>query len=250
MYESLKSLIVALLKVEAAQPHPPAGYHRHEMMRVERAAPAYLALRLFIWKIYAALWALGILTGCAVLVLLGSWWMLLVFPLLAVAIFKAAALYVVSRLDYEMRWYVITERSLLIREGVWEVREITLTFANAQNVRITQGPVERLFGISNVEVDTAGGGGGKGPEQSTSRHTAVLRGLSNPAEVRDLILGLLRQHQTAGLGDPDDLAKAHSGGSSEMITPSLVAEILNEAKGMREAMERRSLSAGDHQRPG
>ena len=33
MYEKLKSLIVQILKVEATQPHPPAGYDPHESIR-------------------------------------------------------------------------------------------------------------------------------------------------------------------------------------------------------------------------
>jgi hypothetical protein len=46
--------------------------------------------------------------------------LLLVIPLAIIATIKAATLYV---LDYELRWYVITDRSLLIREGAWNVSE-------------------------------------------------------------------------------------------------------------------------------
>lgn len=188
---------------------------------------------MFIWKLYAILWGAGVAASAVALYLLDTRLLLVVIPLLIIAAFKAATLYVVSRLDYEMRWYVITERSLLIREGVWTVREITLTFANAQNVRVTQGPIERLFGFSNVEVDTAGGG--SGDKGTKDRKSAVLRGLANPAEVRDVILDLLRQHRTAGLGDPDD----PEGGASESIDPNILDEIREEAKGMRRALESR-----------
>jgi uncharacterized membrane protein YdbT with pleckstrin-like domain len=140
---------------------------------------------------------------------------------------------VTTRLNYDMRWYVITDRSLLIREGIWVVREITLTFANAQNVRITQGPLQRLFGFSNVEVDTAGGGGGGGSHgEGTKPHRAVLRGLDNATFVRDLILEHLRRHRTAGLGDPDDRA----GAGHKAFNPALLGEILEEAKRVRVAL--------------
>ena len=234
MYEILKGVIVELLKIEPTEPHPPAGHHPHELLRIERADPSYLRLRIFFWKLYALLWSACIVAASVSLYLVDTTLLWLVVPLVIVAAFKAATLYVVSRLDYEMRWYVITERSLLIREGVWNVREITLTFANAQNVRVTQGPVERLFGFSNVEVDTAGGGG-KSEEKGTSRHSAVLRGLANPAEVRDMILDLLRRHQSAGLGDPDDTTVAQS----SSLNPTLLAGILEEATAMRRAVERR-----------
>ena len=73
---------------------------------------------------------------------------------------QAALTYFSLRLNYEMRWYKVTDRSLRIRAGVWNVHEMTMTFANVQNISITQGPLERLFGISDVRVETAGGGGG------------------------------------------------------------------------------------------
>lgn len=237
MYETLKSVIMQILQVEAAEPHPPAGHRPHELLRVERADPSYLRLRLFIWKVYAILWSISIIVASVALYMVDTRLLLAIIPMVIIATFKAATLYVVSRLDYEMRWYVITERSLLIREGVWNVRETTLTFANAQNVRVTQGPVERLFGISNVEVDTAGGGG-KVEENGADRHSAVIRGLANPAEVREMILDLLRRHRSAGLGDPDDA----TGRQSAPPAPALLAEILEEARVMREAAERKRLT--------
>jgi len=176
---------------------------------------------------------------CSPLVLLAisGWFLVLVVPLILMAAFKAAVLYVTTRLNFDMRWYVITDRSLLIREGVWIVREITLTFANAQNVRTTQGPLQRLFGFSNVEVDTAGGGGGGGGHEGkgTAPHRAILRGLDKAPLVRDLILEHLRQHRTAGLGDPDD----RIGASQRAFNPALLREILKEAKILRAALASR-----------
>ena len=231
MYDLLKRLLFPLLKVEEKQPAPPAG--SHETFQVIRACPAFLAYNLFFWKLYAAAWALGVVTVSVVLLIINRWLSLVVVPLLAVAAFKAVVLYATTRLSYDLRWYVITDRSLLIREGVWVVREITLTFANAQNVRVTRGPLQRLFGFSNVEIDTAGGAGtGPHGEQTTRPHRAVLRGLDNPGQVRGLILEQLRRHRTAGLGDPDDQAAGHP-----ILTPSLLDEILSEARRLRRAFD-------------
>jgi hypothetical protein len=92
-------------------------------------------------------------------------------------------------------------RDKWLRQGVWTIRELTLTFANVQNVHVLQGPVERIFGFSNVMLETAGGGSGQNEQRLVDPHRAVLRGIENPAEVRDLILNLLRRYKTAGLGD-------------------------------------------------
>jgi len=157
MYERLKKLVLPLLKVRDSEPSPPAG--PHDVFKVFRACPAYLSYNLFFWKLYFVILAFWGIAGSVVLLLLNRWFIPLVVLVLGVIAFKASVFYVTTRLNYDMRWYVITDRSLLIREGVWIIREITLTFANAQNVRISQGPLQRFFGFANVEVDTAGGGG-------------------------------------------------------------------------------------------
>ena len=202
MYEWLKGIILPLLRIEESEPHPPPGFAMDDVRLVERAAPGFLRLRLFQWGIYAVAWALAVLVVSTLLLIADVRLLLLVIPIILFAIAKAATLYVTMRLDYELRWYVITDRSLMIREGVWNTKEITLTYANAQNVRVTQGPLERLFGFSTVEIEVAGGGSG---EHGVSRNRALLRGLARPQEVRDLILDRLKGHRTAGLGDPDDV---------------------------------------------
>jgi membrane protein YdbS with pleckstrin-like domain len=236
VYEAIRRLVLPLLKVDATEPHPPAGHQAHERVQILRASPAYLHYRIFFWSVYAVLWGAGVVVVSVVLLLTSPLGLLLVVPLVVLAAAKAAVLYVVTRLDYEMRWYVLTDRSMLIRQGVWFVREITLTFANAQNVRVTQGPLQRLFGFSNVEVDTAGGGGGRREEKKGMEfdpHRPVLRGLDNPAEVRTLIVELVRRGRSAGLGDPDDHSEAPSDGSTAVLQ-----DILAEARKLREAVAR------------
>ena len=114
-----------------------------------------------------------------------------------------------ARLEYEMRWYIVTDRSLRIREGILGVREMTLTFANVQNISIHQGPLQRLLGISDVVVRTAGGGGGSegahgAKAAGKSMHEGRLRAVDNAEAVRDLILERLKRFRDSGLGDPDD----------------------------------------------
>src|SRR5205814_3372587 len=91
----------------------------------------------------------------------------------------------VVRLDYEKRWYLVTDRSLRIREGVVNVREMTVNFANIQNISISQGPLQRLLRIADLRVDTAGGGGGRAANThhaAQNLHTAWFRGIDNAGE--------------------------------------------------------------------
>jgi hypothetical protein len=73
--------------------------------------------------------------------------------------------------------------------------------------------LQKVLGIADVQVSTAGGGGsvhaeGKGVA-SANRHTALFEGVSNAPEIRDLILDRLKRYRDAGLGDPDDTQQHH-----------------------------------------
>jgi membrane protein YdbS with pleckstrin-like domain len=144
------------------------------------------------------------------------------------------------RLEYEMRYYIITDRSLRIRKGVWSILEQTLTFANIQNISIEQGPIQRMLGISTLVVETAGGGGAANPQQGenlTNYHRATLQGLENAQQFRDLILTYLKKLPSySGLGAPDEseseYATASQGGFSQAEITAL-REILAEIKALR-----------------
>jgi membrane protein YdbS with pleckstrin-like domain len=114
--------------------------------------------------------------------------------------------YAVRRLDYEMRWYMVTDRSLRLRHGVWKISEATMSFANIQQVAVSQGPLQRLLGLADVKVKSAGGGGGGGhyDHGDVEMHTGLFHSVTNAAEIRDLILDRLRRFREAGLGDPDE----------------------------------------------
>ncbi len=174
------------------------------------------------------------------------WW---VFPLLKLLEFGAILTflaqipltYAMVRLDYELRWYMVTDRSLRIRTGLASVLESTMSFANVQQVVVTQGPIQRLLGIADVRVQSAGGGGddthGKG--QGDSLHSGVFHGVDNAAEIRDLILERLRQFRATGLGDPDDAPAAPAAdGAAVPGSDALTAAraMLAEARALRQAV--------------
>ncbi|MCY4029349.1 MAG: PH domain-containing protein, partial [Acidobacteria bacterium] len=108
----------------------------------------------------------------------------------------------VLRLGYEMRWYMVSDRALRIRYGVYSVREQTMTVVNIQNMAVKRGPLQRLFGIADLEIRTASGAASDDDDESLSR--GLLQGLDNAEELRNLLLASLRQSRDAGLGDPDD----------------------------------------------
>ncbi len=123
------------------------------------------------------------------------------------------------RLEYELRWYRVSTRALRIREGSWIVREMTMTFANVQNISIEQGPLQRMFGISDVKVVSAGGGGSTQANGGFDMHAAYFRGVEDPEAIRNLVTErqrVAKSPSTAGLGDPGDDHRADAETSKDL----------------------------------
>jgi membrane protein YdbS with pleckstrin-like domain len=247
MYEALKERLLWLLKVPP-EPLDPMGDVR--TLRVFRAAPGYWRYMLVGWLITEAGILIGMLVADVPLAIAGSTSTaagivvsVIIVGALLIFILQLGLTYFSLRLNYEMRWYKVTDRSLRIRTGVWNVSEMTMTFDNIQNITVTQGPIERLFGISDVRVTTAGGGeaaaqkkGGHGGGQNL--HLGVFRGVDNPDEIRDLMLTRLRRLRDTGLGDPTDAPTPEpTGPDADWLT--VVTLLRDEAMALRQAAERR-----------
>jgi membrane protein YdbS with pleckstrin-like domain len=110
----------------------------------------------------------------------------------------ASITFVSRRLNYGLRWYIVTDRSLRIRSGIFQVNELTMTYSNIQEIRVASGPLQNLLGIADVEVQAAGGGGG---DRHGGGHIGRFNGVSNANEIRDLIVNRLRQYRDSGLGE-------------------------------------------------
>jgi uncharacterized membrane protein YdbT with pleckstrin-like domain len=232
-----------LLKIPP-EPEPPAG--AHASVRTFRAAKSYYWYRLVQWAIKEVAAIAGLAFGITFLSALPD------FPykiLVEIAEAFSVTIFVVSipltylmlGLDYELRWYIVTDRSLRIREGLVHVREQTISFANIQNVSIRQGPIQRLFGIADVEVRTAGGGTGEGPHgeaKGRNMHLGYFRGVDNAEEIRDAVLARVRHLRDSGLGDPD--AEHHL--PAPASSPDAIAaarELLDEVRALRPVLARR-----------
>lgn len=245
MLDALRSALLRLLAVPP-EPHPPDGDSGHA--RVFRAAPNYFRYRLVLWglgQFGALLGLVGATVGIyyasgevddrvfdiAMGLLEGVAW--------AVFLLQLPISLGILRFEYEMRWYILSDRALRVREGILSVREQTMTFANVQQVGIRQGPLQRLLGIADVHVTSAGGGGsnaetGKGLGQDM--HEVFFRGVDNAPEIREAIRRRAHLHRDAGLGDPDD--RAHD---ARDLTPALEAArmLLGEAQSLRRALASR-----------
>lgn len=191
-------------------PHEPPSLPVRADDRMDSFRPALGFLRylkLFFW-IICLLIDLGLLALWIVILINKAWVAWVLSPLfLLIMIAPYIVAYVAIHLRYDTTWYVLTSRSLRIRRGIWIIHETTITFENIQNIKVTQGPLQRYFGIADIVVETAGSGGGGGGGQSQQgglSNQGIIEGVANAPEIRDLILNRMKQSKTAGLGDEDD----------------------------------------------
>ncbi len=171
------------------------------------------------WLRYRKFWfwiVLGITDVCFIFIwviifTVNKWVALSLSPVFIVLIVLPDIIaYVALHLRYDTTWYVFSDRSVRIRRGVWVIHETTATFENIQDVQVRQGPVQRHFGFADLLIKTAGGGG-TAAGTTMSGHSALIEGVHDANELRDLIMDRVRASKSAGLGDE---AEAGPGGRS------------------------------------
>jgi len=230
----LERALLALLKVPEA-PEPPDG--SPDSIRVFRAGRNY-----YLWSII--MWALAVLVagfavaGLSVPLFIATrrapeWGRIAAAAALVLvwaAYLTTAAITLLSRrMNYGLRWYIVTDRSLRIRSGIFHMSELTMTYSNVQEIRVKSGPLQLLLGIADVEVQAAGGGG---DGQHGGGHAGRFNGVANAPEIRDLIVERLRQYRDSGLGEP-----THVAASQPAADLAAAKSVLDEARALRAVLE-------------
>ena len=245
MYSVFRRVSEKLLRIPP-DPEPPPG--DETSARIFRAAPAYINYLRVLWAIRNGTILLALAVPLTIIIgamiadhhedlalgvfILGGF----ILTLFAIqALFSLALV----QLDFDKRWYIVTNRSLRIREGVATVREITFTFANIQNLSVSQGPIQRMLGIADLKVETAGGGSVAGHQHhpGLNLHTAYFRGINNAAEVKQLVADRMRGRRDSGLGDCDDPSAPGPQMPQQTTVSAALRAVLEEATSLRQAME-------------
>lgn len=218
IYSGIWAVLVRWLQVPDHPPTIPSG--SNDATRSFRPAEGFLRyLKFYFWFVLVLIDGLILVGWIAIAVEWPIAGLALAAPALFVAVLPDIVAYVAIHLRYDTTWYVVSNRSLRIRRGIWVLHETTITYENIQNIRVSQGPIQRMFGIADVLVETAGGGsGGVEGIGTTLMHRGLIEGVDNAQEIRDLILGHLRKTHTTGLGDEfhagmDEHDEIHAGQS-------------------------------------
>lgn len=193
----LKPIFLPLLKLDLAPPHLPEG---SSLVRSLKPSEQWLAYR-YLQTLFGLLNGF-IGAGIAVVALMArlrGWGVPIALAFLVIEGFFIGFALVTTRVDFELRHYLVGDRSLRVAQGAWRREEVTLSYANVQNIEVNQGPLERLFGFKSLTISTAGADTTPGAENS---HLVTMVGLQGADELRALILGMLEHQRDSGLGEP------------------------------------------------
>lgn len=215
VYRGVWGVLVRWLRVPDEPPSAPPG--GGDVVRSLRPAPGFLRY------LKVSFWVLALILDA---VILGVWVLILaanpIAGVITAPVFWGLAIipdivgYVAVHVRYDTTWYVVTERGVRVRRGVWVIAENTITFENVQNVSVKQGPLQRYLGIADVVIQTAGGGGSS-VEGGGGSHQGVLEGVDDAEALRTLIMQRAEASRSAGLGDDREEPDRAGGFSPEHV---------------------------------
>jgi uncharacterized membrane protein YdbT with pleckstrin-like domain len=239
--DGLRSRLLRLLRVPQ-RPAPPPGDPR--ALQTFRAAPGYYTYSVLLWVVKQLSAASGLFISYLFFQSLVrnipfGYFGLIEQLFIAGFVAQLPFSFLLIRLDYEMRWYMLSDRAMRVRYGIISVHEQTMTFANIQSIATRQNPLQRLFGIATVAVRAAGGGGdgGSGSGKRSSSHEIRFEGVADAAGIRNVIRERLRRYRDAGLGDADEDAalteRSDHGVAGAAPLESSARQLLEEARRLR-----------------
>ncbi len=136
----------------------------------------------------------------------------LVFACIWVPLYYKSVIYHLN--DTEMTW----------KRGVWFRKTGIVPYNRITNVDIVQGPVMRIFGISHLKIETAGGGASK------SSAEIQIEGVKDPEPLRQMIMDFVRGQKPAAAATGTEYSKA--------ATPDMQT-LIEEVAAIRRLLEER-----------
>ncbi len=103
--------------------------------------------------------------AAAIVVLAGAVLLIVGQPLAAAVVVPVLAILGIETLlvtaAVRRMGFLVRERDLSLRGGLLSITEQTVPFNRVQHVQVDRGPLERVFGLASLSVNTAGGGLGR-----------------------------------------------------------------------------------------
>ena len=128
-----------------------------------------------------------------------------------------------NSLYYKSIVYHLNDTEMTWKRGVWFRQTGIVPYNRITNVDIVQGPLMRIFRISNLRIQTAG---------YSAQNVAEIRiiGIEEPEPLRELIMDFVRSR--------GPVAAATGGDDSEIAGPASTGEILDELRQIRRILDK------------
>jgi membrane protein YdbS with pleckstrin-like domain len=124
---------------------------------------------------------------------------------------------------YRSLRYEIHDDEVIVRAGVITRSVKHVPFRTVTNLKVKEGPLDRLLGIGTLDIQTAGTSAQTGAEES-------LAGLDNFQEVYEQVAGALRRFRGA-------MAPTQADEEPVPVDGELLAAILDEVRAIRRTVE-------------
>jgi uncharacterized membrane protein YdbT with pleckstrin-like domain len=103
--------------------------------------------------------------------------------MLALLVLSFAAIILIAEiLRHFSTEYTLTRTGIVKIRGLFSKDVVTIPYGKIQDIKLKKSFVERILGIGNIYINTAGENGIE----------MVIRGISNPDKSHKLILGLMK----------------------------------------------------------
>jgi uncharacterized membrane protein YdbT with pleckstrin-like domain len=138
-------------------------------------------------------------------------------------------------------WYVVTNQGVQLRHGLWTTHETSLRFANIQQVTLKQGPLQRVLGLVDIVLSTAGQrSSGDDDDDEERKSRGQLRDLDSGSAQRLLTEIRQRLPSSADGAPPPHSAAAQT--SAQAVEAAQL--LLSEARTLRQSLEQQTGQAG------
>lgn len=175
-----------------------------------------------------AVWTIISAIGTLVLLLLGLanpvvFWLLMLVWLLVMPLIR---LWWIPAY-YDSIRYAIEDDAIRGEYGVFWKRFVTVPFTKITNIDVTQGPLQRAYGISTIGVQTAGAGGNQGIHPELR-----LVGIRDVDGLREMVREKIRACSGAGARQPVQ-------SPAESKDQPVLRQMLRELQSIRELLQNR-----------
>jgi membrane protein YdbS with pleckstrin-like domain len=126
-----------------------------ELVEIEKLDPNWRKSHAILAAFWLSIPIIGVIVGSFFIDDIPHWGILpaILTPLITLLIWLVAYPY----LAYKKKSYMLREHDITYTTGLIWQKEVTITYNRVQHLEVSQGPIQKRFGLSSLQLFTAGG---------------------------------------------------------------------------------------------